>query len=76
MQPLDTWLVGFGLRSLALLCLELGCFLFVVPTLFDLHSDLADAAAAILAIAALVGGFVGIVGLTREATALIRDKDQ
>ena len=76
MQPLDAWLVGFGLRSLALVCGELFCFLYAVPTLFNLHSDLADAGAAILAIAALAGGFVGIVVLTREATALIKDKDQ
>ena len=75
MKPLDLWLAGFGLRCGALLCAELACFLFVVPTLFDLHSDLADAAAALLAVVALAGGFLWGAALTREFNFLITDQD-
>lgn len=76
MRPLDMWLVGFGLRCAALLFLELGCFLFVVPTLFDLHADLADLAAACIALAGLVGGTVWGVSLTREMEALVAEKKE
>ena len=76
LRSLDWWLVGFGLRCLALLIVELGTFLFVVPTMFNLHSDLADAGAAIIALVALVAGFVGVVGLTREVSALIEDRER
>lgn len=75
MKTLDLWLAGFGLRCGALLCAELACFLFVVPTLFNLHSDLADLSAAILALAALVGGFLLGASLTREFNYLFTDKD-
>lgn len=76
MRPLDMWLVGFGLRCGALLFLELAAFLFVVPTLFNLHSDLADLAAAVTAIGALVGGVIWGVSLTREMEALVSEKDE
>jgi len=75
MKSLDLWLVGFGLRCGALLVGEIACFLFVVPTLFNLHSDLADAGAAVLALVALVGGFLSGLMLTREFTTLLRSSD-
>ena len=75
MKSLDLWLVGFGLRSFALLVAELACFAFVIPTLFNLHSDLADAGAAIIAVLAIVGGFLATTALTREFRALTEDKD-
>lgn len=76
MRPLDLWLVGFGLRCLALLCAEAACFLFVVPTLFDLHRDAADALAALIALVALAGGSLWGLALSREGHALFSDKDQ
>ena len=76
MHSLDWWLVGFGLRCGALLVGELAAFLFVVPTLFNLHSDLADAAAALIALVALVGGIIGALALTGEMRALIKDKSK
>lgn len=66
MDPLDWWLVGFGLRCFALLVCEAVTWLFVVPTLFNLHSDMFDAFAALIALAALVGGTIGTVVLMRE----------
>jgi hypothetical protein len=71
MKSLDLWLVGFGLRSCALLACELACFAFVLPTLFNLHSDLADAGAAIIAVVAIVGGLLAILSLSREFVALM-----
>ncbi|MEO5773629.1 MAG: hypothetical protein ABIQ32_05870 [Sphingomicrobium sp.] len=73
MKSLDLWLVGFGLRCGALLLAEIACFLFVVPTLFNLHSDLANAGAAVLAIVGLTGGYLGGAVLTRELRTLIED---
>lgn len=70
MKSLDLWLAGFGLRCGALLAGELACFLFVVPTLFNLHSDLADFGAALIALVALAGGFLGGLALTREFHAV------
>ena len=75
MKSLDLWLVGFGLRCAGLLVCELACFAFVIPTLFNLHSDVADAAAALIALVALVAGFLSGMALTREFTALVLDKD-
>ena len=69
------WFVGFGLRCATLLVLELATFLNVVPTLFDLHRDSADVAAAILALAALAGGYLAVAALTREAQAVLTEKD-
>ena len=76
MRSLDVWLVGFALRCGALLLLELTGFLFVVPTLFNLHSDAADVAAAIVAIVALIAGPCWGVALGREFHALVSEKDQ
>jgi hypothetical protein len=70
MKSLDLWLVGFGLRSLALLVIELACFGYVVPTLFNRHSDVADIGAAITAVLAVIGGVLGSLALTREFRAL------
>ncbi len=50
--------------------------MFVIPTLFNLHSDLADLGAALIAIVALAGGFLAGAGLTRELDNLLKDKDQ
>jgi hypothetical protein len=75
MKSFDLWLVSFGLRCGALLIGEIACFLFVVPTLFNLHSDLADAGAALLAIVALTGGFLSAMTLTREFNLLLRSGD-
>jgi hypothetical protein len=75
MKSIDLWLVSFGLRCGALLIGELACFLFVVPTLFNLHSDLADAGAALLALVALAGGFLATAALTRELNILFRSGD-
>lgn len=75
MKSLDLWLVGFGLRCAGLLVCVLACFAFVIPTLFNLHSDAADAAAALIAIVALVAGFLWVTALTREFTLLLLDKD-
>lgn len=75
MKSLDLWLLGFGLRCGALLLLEIACFLFVVPTLFNLHSNLADAGAAVLAILGIIGGFVGGIALTRELRTLTGDHE-
>jgi hypothetical protein len=72
MKSIDLWLVGFGLRCGALLVGEVACFLFVVPTLFNLHSDLADAGAALLAIVALAGGLLSTLALAREFNHLLR----
>jgi len=74
MKSSDLWLVSFGLRCSALLVAELGCFLFVVPTLFNLHSDIATATAAFIVVLALVGGFLGGAALTREFN-LIKGED-
>jgi hypothetical protein len=52
-----------------------GSLLFVVPTLFNLHSDLADAGAAILAIIAIAGGFLWGAALTRELATLLTDEN-
>ncbi|WP_010184427.1 hypothetical protein [Sphingomonas sp. PAMC 26605] len=75
MKSLDLWLVGFGLRCAGLLVCELACFGFVIPTLFDLHSDVADVGAALIALVALVAGFLSVTALTREFTLLLLDKD-
>jgi len=75
MKSSDLWLVSFGLRCSALLVAELACFLFVVPTLFNLHRDLADVAAAVLAILALIGGFLSAGALTREFNMLLKGRD-
>jgi fluoride ion exporter CrcB/FEX len=75
MTPKDWWIVGFGLRCFTLLAVELGCFLFVVPTLFNLHSDAADAGAAVVALVGLVGGFASVTALSRELASLTSDKD-
>ena len=71
MQSLDLWLVSFGLRCGALVAGELACFLYILPTLFNLHSDLANAGAAVLAVVVLVGGTLWGIALTREVTALV-----
>lgn len=76
MKSLDLWLVGFGLRCTALLVCELACFGVVIPMLFNLHRDAADAGAALIAIAALVAGFLSVRALTREVTLLLPDKDR
>lgn len=73
MKSLDLWLVGFGLRCAGLLVCELACFGFVIPTLFNLHSDLANLGAALLALVALVAGFLSVTALTREFTLLLLD---
>lgn len=75
MKSSDLWLVSFGLRCGALLVAELACFLFVVPTLFNLHRDLADVAAAVLAILAVIGGFLSAGALTREFNMLLKGRD-
>jgi hypothetical protein len=72
MKSFDLWLVSFGLRCGALAIGESACFLYVVPTLFDLHRDAADAAAALVAIVALAGGFLAAAALTRELNLLLR----
>jgi hypothetical protein len=72
MKPFDLWLVSFGLRCGALLLGEVACFLYVVPNLFDLHRDAADAAAAAVAIVALAGGYLLAASLTRELNLLLR----
>jgi hypothetical protein len=76
MKALDLWLVSFGLRSFALVAAVLAAFLFVVPTLFNLHSDLADLGAALVAIVAIAGGFLGGAMLTREFNHMIKGGDQ
>lgn len=76
MKPLDLWLVGFGLRCGALVFIEIAAFAFVVPTLFNLHSDLADAGAALIAVLALAGGYLASVALTRELNHLLKGGDQ
>ena len=73
MKYFDLWLVSFALRCAALVLVEIGCLLFVIPTLFNLHSDLADAGAAVLALACLVGGFLGGAALTREWRHLLEE---
>jgi hypothetical protein len=75
MKSLDLWLAGFGLRCGALLAGELACFLFVVPTFFNLHSDLADFGAAVLALVALAGGLLSGLALTREFHILFGRSD-
>jgi hypothetical protein len=76
MTSFDLWLTGFCLRAAALVAVELGSFLYVLPTLFNLHSDAADAGAAFLALIAIVGGLLWGAQLTREFRRLITDKDQ
>ena len=76
MRAFDLWLVGFALRSGALVLVEIACFLFVIPSLFNLHSDLADAGAAVLALVAVIGGFLGGSALTREWHTLLEDHDK
>ncbi|MEO5866901.1 MAG: hypothetical protein ABIS14_01130 [Sphingomonas sp.] len=73
MTSFDLWLAGFGLRATALVAVEFGTFLFVLPTLFNLHNDLADAGAAFLALTALIGGLLWGGQLTREFGRLISD---
>ncbi|HEX4738768.1 MAG TPA: hypothetical protein VH331_14515 [Allosphingosinicella sp.] len=75
MKSFDLWLVGFGLRCGALLVGEIACFAFVVPTLFNLHSDLADTGAALLAIVALAGGYLLTASLGREFNLIFRSGD-
>ena len=75
MKSFDLWLVGFGLRCGALLVGVIACFAFVIPTLFNLHSDLADAGAALLAIVALAGGYLSAVSLGREFNLIFRSGD-
>ena len=74
MTSSDWWWVGFGLRCLALVIGEIASWLFVVPTLFNLHRDAADAAAALIALAALIGGGLATLALTREARLMLEDK--
>jgi hypothetical protein len=76
MKSLDLWLVSFGLRSGALVIGELACFVYVIPTLFNLHSDLADLGAVLIALAALVSGFLAGAALTREFDNLLKGNDQ
>jgi hypothetical protein len=76
MKSFDLWLVSFGLRCSALLLVEVGCFLFVIPTLFNLHSDLADLGAAVLAIIAVIGGLLGSAALTREWRLLFEEHEK
>ena len=75
MRPLDWWLFGFALRCLVLLVGEIATLLFVVPTLFNLHRDAADAAAALVALAAIVGGAAATMVLTREIRLLFEERD-
>ncbi len=75
MKSLDLWLVGFGLRCGGLLVCALACFGFVIPTLFNLHNDLANVSAALLALVALVAGFLSVTALTREFTLLLLDSN-
>jgi len=75
MKSFDLWLVSFGLRCGALLVGEIACFAFVVPTLFNLHSDLADAGAALIAIVALAGGYLSVAALDREFNLIFRSED-
>lgn len=75
MKPLDLWLAAFGLRCCALVFLELFAFLFAVPTLFNLHTDLADLGAALVGLTAVVGGALWGAALSREFALFIRDKD-
>jgi hypothetical protein len=75
MKSFDLWLVSFGLRCGALLVGETACFAFVVPTLFNLHSDLADAGAALVAIVALAGGYLAVASLGREFNLIFRSGD-
>jgi hypothetical protein len=75
MKSFDLWLVSFGLRCGALVIGELACFLFVVPTLFNLHRDAADAAAAVMGVVAIAGGFLCAATLTRELNLLLRSED-
>jgi hypothetical protein len=72
MKSFDLWLVGFGLRCGALLVGEIACFAFVVPTLFNLHSDFADVGAAVLAIVALAAGYLSTASLGREFNLIFR----
>lgn len=72
MKSFDLWLVSFGLRCGALLFGEIACFLYVVPSLFNLHRDAADAAAALVAVVALAGGALTAAALTRELNLLLR----
>lgn len=76
MKLLDLWLVGYGLRCGALLVLEIAAFAFVIPHLFNLHSDLADAGAALIAVLALAGGYLAIAALTGELHHLLKGEDQ
>lgn len=76
MKPLDLWLVSFGLRCGALIFCELAAFAYVVPTLFNLHSDLANVGAGLVAIVALAGGFLGATALTREVRLLADGEDR
>lgn len=76
MKPFDLWLVGFGLRCGVLLLLEVASFLFLIPTLFNLHSDVADAGAAMIALTSLVGGFLWGASLNREWNLLLKDNDK
>ena len=75
MKSFDLWLVSFGLRCGALLVGEIACFAFVVPTLFNLHSDLADTGAALIAIVALAGGYLSVASLDREFNLIFRSDD-
>ncbi|HEX5184911.1 MAG TPA: hypothetical protein VFW19_17365 [Allosphingosinicella sp.] len=75
MKSFDLWLVGFGLRCGALLVGEIACFAFVVPTLFNLHRDLADIGAALLAIVAIAGGYLFAMSLGRELNLIFRSGD-
>jgi hypothetical protein len=75
MKAFDLWLVSFGLRCGALLIGEIACFAFVVPTLFNLHSDLADVGAALAAIVALAGGTLAVASLNREFALIFRSED-
>lgn len=76
MKPFDVWLVLFGLRCGALVLGELAAFLFVVPTLFNLHSDLADVGAALIAVVALAGGFLWGAALGREMQVVLKGDEQ
>ena len=75
MKSFDLWLVGFGLRCGALLVGVIASFAFVIPTLFNLHSDLADAGAALLAIVAVAGTYLSAASLGREFNLIFRRGD-
>ncbi len=75
MKSSDLWLVGFGLRCCAMLFIELACFGYLIPTLFNLHSDAANVVAALIAVIALGGGYFATIALTREVASISEKND-